>query len=70
MTFATAGVGSSSQLCALLFMAAIQTKLTQVPYKGGGPLMNDLIGRQVDMGCEQATTATPPVQASASRAMR
>ena len=24
--------------------------------------MNDLIGRQVDIGCEQATTATPPVQ--------
>ena len=45
VTFATAGVGSSSQLCALLFMSAIQTKLTQVPYKGGGPLMNDLIGR-------------------------
>jgi tripartite-type tricarboxylate transporter receptor subunit TctC len=63
VTFATAGVGSSSQLCAMLFMAAIQTKLTQVPYKGGGPLMNDLIGRQVDVGCEQATTATPPVQA-------
>jgi tripartite-type tricarboxylate transporter receptor subunit TctC len=63
VTFATSGVGSSSQLCAMLFMAAIQTKLTQVPYKGGGPLMNDLIGRQVDVGCEQATTATPPVQA-------
>ena len=62
VTFATAGVGSSSQLCALLFMSAIQTKLTQVPYKGGGPLMNDLIGRQVDIGCEQATTATPPIQ--------
>jgi tripartite-type tricarboxylate transporter receptor subunit TctC len=62
LTFGTSGVGSSSQLCALLFMSAIQTKVTQVPYKGGGPLMNDLIGRQVDMGCEQATTATPPVQ--------
>lgn len=62
VTFATSGVGSSSQLCGLLFMSAIQTKLTQVPYKGGGPLMNDLIGGQVDIGCEQATTATPPVQ--------
>jgi tripartite-type tricarboxylate transporter receptor subunit TctC len=62
VTFATAGVGSASQLCALLFMSTIQTRLTQVPYKGGGPLMNDLIGRQVDMGCEQATTATPPIQ--------
>jgi len=62
VTFAHAGVGSSSQLCALLFMSAIQTKLTEVPYKGGGPLMNDLIGRQVDIACEQATTATPAIQ--------
>lgn len=62
LTFATSGVGSSSQLCAMLFMSAIKTKLTQVPYKGGGPLMNDLIGRQVDVGCEQATTGMPPIQ--------
>jgi tripartite-type tricarboxylate transporter receptor subunit TctC len=62
LTFATSGVGSSSHLCAILFMSAIQTKLTQVPYKGGGPLMNDLIGRQVDVGCEQATTGVPPIQ--------
>ena len=62
VTFANAGVGSGSHLCTLLFMSAIQTKLTQVPYKGGGPLMNDLIGRQVDIGCEQATTAIPPIQ--------
>ena len=62
VTFANAGVGSASQLCGMLFMRAIGTKLTAVPYKGGGPLMNDLIGRQVDIGCEQATTATPPIQ--------
>jgi len=62
VTFANAGVGSGSHLCNLLFMSAIKTKLTQVPYKGGGPLMNDLVGRQVDVGCEQATTATSVVQ--------
>ncbi|MPZ37395.1 MAG: tripartite tricarboxylate transporter substrate binding protein BugD [Rhizobiales bacterium] len=62
LTFGTSGVGSSSQLCAMLFTTAIQTKLTQVPYKGGGPLMNDLIGGQVDIGCEQATTGTPPIR--------
>jgi tripartite-type tricarboxylate transporter receptor subunit TctC len=62
LTFANAGVGSASQLCGMLFMRAIATKLTAVPYKGGGPLMNDLIGGQVDIGCEQATTATPAIQ--------
>jgi tripartite-type tricarboxylate transporter receptor subunit TctC len=61
MTFAHAGLGSASQLCSMLFMSAIDTKLTAVPYKGGGPLMNDLLGRQVDLGCEQATTSTGPI---------
>jgi tripartite-type tricarboxylate transporter receptor subunit TctC len=62
MTFAHAGLGSASQLCSMLFMSASGTKPTQVPYKGGGPLMNDLLGRQVDLGCEQATTSTGPIQ--------
>ncbi|HEX2474428.1 MAG TPA: tripartite tricarboxylate transporter substrate-binding protein, partial [Lacipirellulaceae bacterium] len=60
--FASAGLGSASNLCGLMFMAAIKQELSNVPYKGGGPLMNDLIGKQIDLGCEQATTATEPVK--------
>jgi tripartite-type tricarboxylate transporter receptor subunit TctC len=60
--FASAGLGSASNLCGLMFMAAIKQELSNVPYKGGGPLMNDLIGKQIDLGCEQATTATGPVK--------
>ena len=59
--FASAGLGSASNLCGLMFMAAIKQELSNVPYKGCGPLMNDLIGKQIDLGCEQATTATEPV---------
>jgi tripartite-type tricarboxylate transporter receptor subunit TctC len=32
--------------------------LTTVPYRGTGPVMNDLLGKQVDMTCDQATSTT------------
>ena len=63
VSFAHAGLGSSSQLCGMLFMAAIKKQLTQVPFRGGGPVIQSLIANQVDIGCEQATTAAPLVQA-------
>ena len=66
--FASAGLGSASNLCGLMFMAAIKQELSNVPYKGGGPLMNDLIGKQIDLGCEQATTATEPVKSKLVKA--
>ena len=36
-----------------MFMTAIDTELTTVPYKGTGPAMNDLLGGQVDIMCDQ-----------------
>src|SRR5438067_466919 len=53
LTIANSGLGSASHLCGMLFMKAIQVQLTAVPYRGGGPLMNDLLGRQVDITCDQ-----------------
>ena len=49
VTLANAGLGAASHLCGLLFMSAIQTELTTVPYKGTAPAMNDLLGGQVDL---------------------
>jgi tripartite-type tricarboxylate transporter receptor subunit TctC len=46
----------------LLFMAAVDRKLTQVPFRGGGPVLQALLANQVDLGCEQATTAAPQLQ--------
>src|SRR5258707_456526 len=63
VTFAHAGLGAASHLCGMLFQSGIGTKLTAVPYRGGGPLLNDLLGGQVDLGCEQATTSTGPISA-------
>src|SRR5262245_8841431 len=58
VTFANAGLGAASHLCGLLFMTAIQTDFTTVPYKGTGPAMNDLLGGQVDFLCDQTTNTT------------
>lgn len=62
VTFAHSGVGSSSQLCGLFFMDAIKAKVTEVPFRGGGPVIQALLADQADLGCEQATTAAPLVQ--------
>jgi len=62
-TFGNSGLGAASQLCGMLFMSAIGTKLTAVPYKGGGPVIQDLMGGQIDLACEQATTSAPLLQA-------
>ena len=63
VTYANAGVGSASHLCGLLFMSAIDTPLTTVPYKGAGPAMQDILGSQVDFICDQTTNTTSQIKA-------
>jgi len=62
VTYANAGVGAASHLCGMLFMTALQTDLTTVPYKGTGPAMTDLMGGQVDFMCDQTTNTTPQIK--------
>ncbi|WP_342117113.1 tripartite tricarboxylate transporter substrate binding protein BugD [Pseudoduganella sp. OTU4001] len=62
VTYANAGLGSASHLCGMLFMSAIATDLTTVPYKGTGPAMNDLLGGQVDFMCDQTTNTTSQIK--------
>lgn len=63
VTIGNAGVGSASHLCGLLFMQAIQTEMTPVPYKGTAPAMNDLLGGQIDLMCDQTTNTTGQIRA-------
>lgn len=62
-TYAHAGIGSASHLCAIMLMSATETKMTAVSYRGTGPAMNDLIGKQFDMMCDQTTTTTAQIKA-------
>lgn len=68
LTYANAGLGAASHLCGMLFMTAIQKQLTTVPYKGNGPIMNDLLGKQIDLTCDQATNTTGPITAKQVKA--
>ena len=62
MSLANAGVGAVSQLCGLLFVSQIGVNLTTVPYKGAGPALNDLLGGQVDLLCDQTTQTAPVIK--------
>ena len=62
VSLANAGMGAVSQLCGMLFMHQAGVKLTTVPYKGSGPAMNDLMGGQVDLLCDQTTQTVPVIQ--------
>jgi tripartite-type tricarboxylate transporter receptor subunit TctC len=64
VSLANAGLGAVSHLCGLLFMSALETDLTTVPYKGTGPAMNDLLGGQVDLLCDQTTQTVPLIKES------
>ena len=63
INLANAGLGAASHLCGMLFMSAIQTELTTVPYNGTAPAMNDLLGGQVDIMCDQTTNTTSQIKA-------
>jgi len=68
VTMANAGIGAASHLCGMLFMSAIETHVTTVPYQGTGPAMTDLLGGQIDFMCDQATNTTNQIQAGAIKA--
>ena len=63
VNLANAGLGAASHLCGMLFMSAIQTEFTTIPYKGTGPAMNDLLGGQVDFMCDQTSNTISQIKA-------
>jgi tripartite-type tricarboxylate transporter receptor subunit TctC len=67
-TIGFAGVGSNSYVCAMVLQREIGQKLAMVPYSGTGPAMQDLVAGQIDLLCDQATTAVPQVNAGTVKA--
>jgi tripartite-type tricarboxylate transporter receptor subunit TctC len=49
ITYASAGIGSINQISTELIAFTAGVKLSHVPYKGGAPALNDLVGGHVDM---------------------
>ena len=67
MTFASSGNGSSDHLTAELFWQQTGTSGVHVPYKGGGPVMQDLLGAQVESSFMNINTAMPQIKAGKLR---
>ena len=63
-----AGLGAASHLCGLLFQSALQVDMTTVPYKGTAPAMNDLMGGQIDLLCDQTTNTTSQIEGKTVKA--
>ena len=68
INLANAGLGSASHLCGLMFQSSIKIDMTTVPYKGTAPAMNDLLGGQVDIMCDQTTNTTSQIAAGSVQA--
>ena len=67
--YASVGPGSSNHLTAELFKSVSHTFITHIPYRGGGPAQQDLIGGQVEMMFLSAVLAQPHVKAGKLRAL-
>lgn len=68
ISLAHAGVGSASHLCALMMMSTLGVKFNEIPYKGTGPALNDLMGGQVDLLCDQTSGTVPSIKAGKIKA--
>ncbi len=68
VSLANAGIGAASHLCGTMFTEAIGVDLLTIPYKGTGPAMNDLLGKQVDIMCDQSTNTTQQINAGTVKA--
>ena len=69
MTFASSGNGSSDHLTAELFWQESGTSGVHVPYKGGGPAVQDLLGGQVDASFQNVNTVFQLVKTGKLRAL-
>ena len=68
INLANAGLGAASHLCGLMFQQAVQTDMTTVPYKGTAPALNDLMGGQVDLLCDQTTNTSSQIEGKTMKA--
>jgi len=62
------GVGSFGHLADVLIMQELGVKVTQVPYRGAGPALVDLLAGQVDLSIISAVVARPLVPAGKIKA--
>jgi tripartite-type tricarboxylate transporter receptor subunit TctC len=69
LSYASVGSGSIGHLAMVLLSKRAGVRLVHVPYRGGGPAMNDAIAGHVDLIIGSTALIVPQVQAGAIRAV-
>ena len=69
MQFGSGGVGAASHLGCVVLNTAMGTKITHIPYKGGGPAMQDLIAGRIDFECEIMSTVKSHIDGGSVKAL-
>jgi tripartite-type tricarboxylate transporter receptor subunit TctC len=69
VSFASSGNGSAQHLAGALFESAAKVDMVHVPYKGGGPALNDVIGGQVPLFFGNLASTLQHVQSGKLRAL-
>jgi len=65
--YGSAGNGTPVHLAMEMLKSAVQLDVQHVPYKGGGPVMQDLVGGQIPMAFAAPGTARPHIAAGKLR---
>jgi tripartite-type tricarboxylate transporter receptor subunit TctC len=68
-SFGSAGVGTGTHLPCVLFNLAIGVNITHVPYRGAGPVIQDLVGGRIDYMCDTIQTGAQLAQQGTVKAM-
>src|SRR4051794_26671733 len=69
MQFGSAGVGSGTHLPCVLLNMAIGVEVTHVPFRGAGPVMQDLIGGRIDYMCDTIQTGGQQAKAGGGKSI-
>jgi tripartite-type tricarboxylate transporter receptor subunit TctC len=62
LTFASSGVGTGTHFSGEQLKVLAKIDIRHIPYKGGGPALNDLMGGQVQMGFGSIASTLPFVK--------
>ncbi len=62
LNYSTSGNGSPGHLSMEMFQAATGTRMVQIPYKGGGPAVNELAGGHVQLGMNAVPSVAPHIK--------
>lgn len=69
VSYASSGNGSAQHLAGALFESAVKVDMVHVPYKGGGPALNDVIGGQVPLFFGNLASTLQHVQSGKLKAL-